>query len=143
MEKTLHLEETMTKIRHICNVENMSDVIDLYKKREENNELLAERLRDLNKEAETLVDKIEHHHQALRTLDDRAAEFESTAERKMMMLLVRKNTVENCCLLYLVFSPHSLTQQLHLRKSIPYQTLLKHKDEIFYYHSIELIIMLF
>lgn len=82
----------MTKIRHICNVENMSDVIDLYKKREENNELLAERLRDLNKEAESLVDKIEHHHQALRALDDRAADFESSAERKMMLLLVKHPT---------------------------------------------------
>ncbi|GAU87264.1 hypothetical protein RvY_00144 [Ramazzottius varieornatus] len=94
MEKTLHLEETMTRIRHICNVENMSDVIDLYKKREENNELLAERLRDLNKEAEALVDKLEHHHQALRALDDRAADFESTAERKMMLLLERTRTME-------------------------------------------------
>ena len=88
MQKTMALEETMSQIRRICNVDNMSDVIELYKKREENNELLAERLRDLNAEAEGLVDKIETHYKALNKIDETATEGETTAERKMMLLLV-------------------------------------------------------
>ena len=82
------LEETMSQIRRICDVDNMSDVIELYKKREENNELLAERLRDLTAEAERLVDKIETHYKALNKIDETATEGETTAERKMMLLLV-------------------------------------------------------
>lgn len=88
MQETVNLEEIMTAIRRFMNVDNMSDVIQLHKKREENNELLAERLRDLNKEAEDLVDKIEAHYNALRETDESAGIWEENMEKRMMMLLV-------------------------------------------------------
>ncbi|XP_055341460.1 uncharacterized protein LOC129590325 isoform X2 [Paramacrobiotus metropolitanus] len=94
MQDTVELEATMAAIRRIMNVDNMSDVIKLHRKREENNELLAERLRDLVKEAEDLVDRIEGHYKYLHETEHSTAQWEDNMEKKIMMLLERTRNME-------------------------------------------------